>query len=73
MDKEAIEKILREEMVTIGVNADSAKTGQMWAFDAERIAKLICKLPEKPPLLSEETTFQPQRYRADMLRNDKNG
>jgi len=44
-NKEVIEKILREEMITTGIDVESAKTGQMWAFDAERLAKRICKLP----------------------------
>ena len=55
MNKKAIEKILREEMITIGIDIEHAKTGQMWAFDAERIAERICELPKnKLPLLRDE-------------------
>lgn len=36
-----IDEILRAEMVTIGIDVDDAKTGQMWAFDSERLAKKI--------------------------------
>ena len=48
--KKIIEEILRKEIITIG-NAESAKTGQMWEFDVERLAKKICQLFEPIPVL----------------------
>jgi hypothetical protein len=45
--KEDVDNYLRTEMVTLGTNIDDAKTGQMWAFDSERLSKgvlsLVCK------------------------------
>lgn len=35
---EKIDYILRSAVITIGLDIDSAKTGQMWAFDSERLA-----------------------------------
>ena len=45
---EDVIQILREEMITMGTDVANAKTGQMWAFDAERLAKRICPLLSKP-------------------------
>ena len=39
--RERIDEMLRAEMVTIGIDVDDAKTGQMWAFDSERLSKRI--------------------------------
>lgn len=38
---EQIDKTLRESMVTIGTSIEDAKTGQMWAYDSERLAKEV--------------------------------
>ena len=39
-----VDKRLRTEMVTVGIDVDNAKTGQMWAFDSERLSKIILSL-----------------------------
>ena len=44
---EAVENILREEMITVGVGSRDSATveiGQMWELDVERLSKRICKL-----------------------------
>ena len=42
--REAIDDALRKEMITIGTSIDDARTGQMWAFDSERLSKQITLL-----------------------------
>ena len=42
--REKIDKLLRSEMVTIGTDTYTAKTGQMWAYDSERLSKRILAL-----------------------------
>jgi len=53
--REEIDNYLRAEMVTLGTNIDDAKTGQMWAFDSERLSKgalsLVCKRIEGDEIL----------------------
>lgn len=44
--REIIDKRLRVEMVTIGIDRDHARTGQMWAFDSERLSKIILNLKD---------------------------
>ena len=41
---ETLENMFRAEMVTIGTSIEDAKTGQMFAYDAERLAKLADKV-----------------------------
>jgi len=45
-----VKKILREEMLTIGTSVETAKTGQMWEYDVERLSKRICQLRPKVKL-----------------------
>ena len=54
---EEIKKILRTEMITIGRDEYTAKTGQMWEFDVERLGNLILALfpkGDKDGLLTDE-------------------
>ena len=44
--REKIDELLRSEMVTMGIDIDDAKTGQMWAYDSERLSKRIIAIPE---------------------------
>ena len=43
--RERIDELLRAELVTIGIDIDDARTGQMWAYDSERLSKRILNLP----------------------------
>ena len=59
--REQIDELLRSEMVTIGIDIDDAKTGQMWAYDSERLSKriiaLIIEILEKQVQLLKESDF----------------
>lgn len=46
--KEKIDKLLRSEFVTIGIDINCARTGQMWAFGSERLASRILSLFPTP-------------------------
>jgi len=39
--REEIDGHLRAELVTIGTSIEDARTGQMWAFDSERLSRHI--------------------------------
>jgi len=39
-----IDNCLRREMVTIGSCVEDARTGQIWAYDSERLSKRIIKI-----------------------------
>jgi len=50
--REKIDQVLQEEMITIGTSVEDAKTGQMWAFDSERLSKKILTIVKEAGYLS---------------------
>ena len=70
--REKIEEKFRAEMVTIGISVRDARTGQMWAFDAERLSKIALALLQPRILGAIDTAIKAYESTCESLIQEAN-